>query len=96
MVLKDAEREKHCRRYEIGGVLLYESGGESLASIEVRKNFAAGNGGIFVLRSSFCELSNCQQLKRTGLATVINEKPFVLRLRLHAVSLHEFHAVVSQ
>jgi hypothetical protein len=55
---------------------------------------------VKVLPPATAEFASCEpilvsfqianKLKRSGLATVINEKPFVLRLRLHAVSYMNF------
>jgi hypothetical protein len=38
----------------------------------------------------FVSFQIANKLKRSGMATVINERPFVLRLRLHAVSYLNF------
>ena len=38
----------------------------------------------------FVSFQLANKLKRDGMATVINERPFVLRLRLHAVSYLNF------
>jgi hypothetical protein len=65
-------------------------GGTALDHSKCVKILAPATNEFAKCEPVFVTYQIANRLKRSGMATVINQRPFVLRLRLHAVSYMHF------